>query len=61
MILRNIKVLTTENEELNKQINEYKERQIKIMKALYYINKTKGISIDSFLDNDNDCKNKKIK
>ena len=61
MILRNIKVLTTENEELNKQINEYKEKQIKIMKALYYIKKIKGISIDSFLDNDNDGKNEKIK
>jgi hypothetical protein len=49
MILRNIKVLTNENEELHKQIKEYKEKEIKIMRALYYINK-KGISIDTFLD-----------
>ena len=49
MILRNIKVLTTENEELHKQIKEYKEKEIKIMRALYYLNK-KGISIDEFLD-----------
>ena len=48
MIVRNIKVLTNENEELHKQIDEYKEKEIKIMKALYYLNKP-GISIDSFL------------
>ena len=52
MIVRNIKVLTDENEELHKQINEYKEKEMKIMKALYYLNK-QGISIDSFLDNIN--------
>ena len=55
MILRNIKALTIENEELHKQINEYKNKEIKIMKALYYINK-KGISIDDFLDNNKDNK-----
>ncbi len=55
MILRNIKVLTNENEELHKQIKEYKEKEIKIMRALYYINK-KGISIDEFLDCNNDDK-----
>ena len=49
MIVRNIKVLTTENEELHKQINEYKDKEIKIMKVLYYLNK-QGISIDSFLE-----------
>ena len=49
MILRNIKVLTTENEELHKQIKEYKEKEIKIMRSLYFLNK-KGISIDEFLD-----------
>ena len=52
MIVRNIKVLTTENEELHKQIDEYKEKQMKIMKALYYLKK-QGISIDSFLENQN--------
>ena len=56
MIVRNIKVLTNENEELHKQIDEYKEKEIKIMKALYYLNK-QGISIDSFLDNDNQQNN----
>ncbi len=56
MIVRNIKILTTENEELHKQIDEYKEKEIKIMKALYYLNK-QGISIDSFLDNDNQQNN----
>ena len=55
MIIRNIKALTIENEELQKQINEYKNKEIKIMKALYYINK-KGISIDDFLDNNKDNK-----
>ena len=49
MILRNIKALTSENEEMHKQIKEYKEKEIKIMRALYYLNK-KGISIDDFLD-----------
>lgn len=52
MIVRNIKVLTTENEELHKQIDEYKGKQMKIMKALYYLKK-QGISIDSFLENQN--------
>ena len=52
MIVRNIKVLTSENEELHKQIDEYKEKEMKIMKALYYLNK-QGISIDSFLGNNN--------
>ena len=52
MIVRNIKVLTTENEELHKQIDECKEKEMKIMKALYYLNK-QGISIDSFLGNNN--------
>ena len=55
MILRNIKVLTDENEILHKQVNEYKNKEIKIMKALYYLNK-QGISIDSFLKNINDEK-----
>ena len=55
MIVRNIKDLTNENEELHKQINEFKEKEIKIMKALYYLNK-QGISIDSFLENINDGK-----
>ena len=55
MIVRNIKVLTTENEELHKQINEYKDKEIKIMKVLYYLNK-QGISIDSFLEKVNDEK-----
>ena len=53
MILRNIKDLTNENEELQKQINEYKDKEIKIMKALYYLNK-KGISINNFLDNNSE-------
>ena len=53
MILRNIKALTSENEELNKQIKEYKEKEIKIMRALYYISK-QGISIDKFLDGNNE-------
>ena len=55
MILRNIKVLTDENEILHKQVNEHKDKEIKIMKALYYLNK-QGISIDSFLNNINDEK-----
>ena len=55
MIVRNIKVLTTENEELHKQINEYKDKEIKIMKVLYYLNK-QGISIDSFLEKVNNEK-----
>ena len=55
MIVRNIKDLTTENEELHKQINEYKDKEIKIMKVLYYLNK-QGISIDSFLEKVNDEK-----
>ena len=52
MVVRNIKVLTDENEELHKQINDFKEKEMKIMKALYYLNK-QGISIDSFLENIN--------
>ena len=52
MIVRNIKVLNNENEELHKQINEYKEKEMKIMKALYYLNK-QGISIDNFLESNN--------
>ena len=52
MIVRNIKVLIEEKEELHKQINEYKEKEMKIMKALYYLNK-QGISIDDFLQNIN--------
>ena len=52
MIVRNIKVLNDENEELHKQINEYKEKEMKIMKALYYLNK-QGISIDNFLESNN--------
>ena len=55
MIVRNIKDLTNENEELHKQINEFKEKEIKIMKALYYLNK-QGISIDAYLENINDEK-----
>ena len=55
MIVRNIKVLTDENEELHKQINDFKEKEMKIMKALYYLNK-QGISIDSFLENINNEK-----
>ena len=55
MILRNIKALNIENEELHKQINNYKNKEMKIMKALYYINK-KGICIDDFLDNINENK-----
>ena len=55
MIVRNIKVLTDENEELHKQINDYKEKEMKIMKALYYLSK-QGISIDSFLQNINNDK-----
>ena len=55
MIIRNIKVLTNENEELHKQINEFKEKEMKIMEALYYLNK-QGISIDSFLENVNNEK-----
>ena len=50
MIVRNIKVLIEEKEELHRQINEYKEKEMKIMKALYYLNK-QGISIDDFLQN----------
>ena len=52
MIVRNIKVLNDENEELHKQINEYKDKEMKIMKALYYLNK-QGISIDNFLESNN--------
>ena len=55
MIVRNIKDLTEENEELHKQIDEYKEKEIQIMKALYYINK-QGISIDKFLEEINNDK-----
>ena len=55
MIVRNIKVLTDENEELHKQITDFKEKEMKIMKALYYLNK-QGISIDSFLENINNEK-----
>ena len=58
IVLRNIKALTTENEKLKKQIEEYKEKEIKIMRALYYINK-KGISIDSFIDNNNNNEDEK--
>ena len=56
-ILRNIRMLTTENEELTKQIKEYKAKEFKIMKLLYAINK-KGISMDTILAcaNDNDNK-----
>ena len=57
MVLRNIRMLTSENEELTKQINEYKAKEFKIMKLLYAMNK-KGISMDTILAcaNDNDKK-----
>ena len=57
MVLRNIRMLTSENEELTKQINEYKGKEFKIMKLLYAISK-KGISMDTILACANDDNNK---
>ena len=48
IIVKNIKNLTKENEQLHKQIQEYKNKEIKMMKLLQNI-KNNGIDIDNIL------------
>jgi len=48
-MLKNVKNLTSENEELHKQIKEHKNKEIKLMKLLENINK-KGIDINNILN-----------
>ena len=49
IMLKNVKNLTSENEELHKQIKEHKNKEIKLMKLLENINK-KGIDINNILN-----------
>ena len=48
IIVKNIKNLTIENEQLHKQVSEYKTKEIKMLKLLQNMKK-KGIDIDSIL------------
>ena len=48
IMLKNVKSLTKENEELHKQLSEYKNKEIKMMKLLDNMNK-KGIDINNIL------------
>lgn len=60
---KNVKMLTIENENLHKQLKEYKEKDLKMMKILYNLQK-KGIKIDDLLENElneNDDKNNLLK
>ena len=60
---KNVKMLTTENENLHKQIKEYKEKDLKMMKVLYNLQK-KGIKFDDLIENEfneNDDKNNLLK
>ena len=49
IMLKNVKSLTKENEDLHKQLNEYKNKEIKMMKLLENMNK-KGIDINNILN-----------
>jgi hypothetical protein len=49
IMLKNVKNLTTENEELHKQIKEYKSKEIKMQKLIENMNK-KGIDINNILE-----------
>jgi hypothetical protein len=49
IMLKNVKNLTSENEQLHKQIKEYKNKEIKMMKLLENMNK-KGIDINNILN-----------
>ena len=49
IMLKSVKNLTTENEELHKQIKEYKLKEIKMQKLIENMNK-KGIDINNILE-----------
>ena len=56
IIVKNIKNLTKENEQLHKQIQEYKNKEIKMMKLLQNI-KNSGVDIDNILKQINSNEN----
>lgn len=48
-MLRNVKSLTSENEQLREEIENYKQKEIKMMKILYNMSK-KGIPIEEMIN-----------
>ena len=50
IMIRNVKLLTNENQQLRNEIEQYKQKIMKMMKVLYNM-KNKGIPIDDFVEN----------